>query len=290
MDVLTTRDWLQGRTRHQLDTELRAGRLVRPRRGMVMSPDGSPGDQHLRRLRAAGRFLGPETYFAHESAAALHRLPLLASRHARTVVVRTGGGHGVVHPTLHARRATLEVDDRVVVAGLPVTSLARTVADLVRGLPFAEAVMVADAALARGVDRLDLLNRTAKGRGCRMAARVLEFADARAESPGESFSRARISEWGLPRPELQHVIRDRTGRVLARVDFWWEEFGLVGEFDGAVKYEALVGPDERVADVVLAEKRREQQLRDLGFDVVRWTWPELWTPELASRLARAMTR
>jgi len=289
MDVLATQDWLQGRTRHQLDTELRAGRLIRPRRGMVISADGSPADQHLRRLRAAARFLGPATYFAHGSAGVIHELPLMPTRHGETVVVvRAGGGHGVVHPTLHARKASLDPGERVVVAGLPVTSLARTVADLVRELPFAEAVMVADAALARGLDRADLLNRTAKGRGCRIAARALEFADRRAESPGESFSRARICEWGLPRPELQRVIRDRAGRVLGRVDFWWEAFGLVGEFDGAVKYGPLMGPGERVEDVVLAEKRREQHLRDLGLGVVRWTWPELWSAELAGRLARAM--
>ena len=288
MDVLATRDWLQGRTRHQLNAELQAGRLIRPRRGVVISADGTPAELHVRRLRAAAPFLGPDTYFAHSSAAAVHRLPLMGSRHGETVVVRTTGGHGVVHPTLHARKAALRPQERAVVAGLPVTSLLRTVADLVRQFPFPEAVMIADAALARGVERAKLLQLTASGRGCRMAARALEFADPRAESPGESFSRARMSEWGLVRPELQQLIHDRTGRVLARVDFWWEAFGLVGEFDGAVKYGALVGPDQRIEDVVLAEKRREQLLRDLGLTVVRWTWSDLWGAELPARLARAM--
>ena len=111
-------------------------------------------------------------------------------------------------------------------------------------------------ALARGLSRDDLRRLTASGRGCRMAARALDFADPRAESPGESFSRARFSEWGLPAPQLQKSFVDETGRILARVDFWWEQFSLVGEFDGAVKYGELLEPGERVEDVVLAEKRR----------------------------------
>lgn len=288
MDVLTTRDWLQGRSRAQLSAELRAGRLIRPRRGMVIAADGTPADRHLRRLRAAAGYLGPDTYFAHASAGLVHGLPLMPARFDQAVVVRAGGGHGVVLATLHARKATLAPHERVIANGLQVTSLTRTVTDLLRQLPFTEAVMVADLALARGLSREDLLRLTARGRGCRMAARALEFADPRAESPGESFSRARFSEWGLPAPQLQKSFVDAGGRVLARVDFWWEQFSLVGEFDGAVKYGDLLDPGERVEDVVLAEKRREQQLRDRGLTVVRWVWADLWSSELAARLARAM--
>jgi hypothetical protein len=49
--------------------------------------------------------------------------------------------------------------------------------------------------------------------------------------------------------------------------------GAIGECDGAVKY--------REASAYVHEKEREQVLRDLGFDVVRWPAKEIaLTPEV----------
>lgn len=288
MEPMTTRAWLdRGGTAAQLKAELSSGRLLKPRRGMLIDGDGTAADRHLARLYAAMPFIGTQTFFSHTSAAAIHRLPLLEQRHAETSVVRTGGGHGVVHPTLHARRAILAPDEQVVIAGLPVTSLARTVADLMRMLPFPEAVMIADVALARGLPRDALLGTTSAGRGCRMAAKALGFADPLAESPGESLSRVRFAEFGIPAPSLQQPLRGSDGRMV-RVDFYWELFRLIGEFDGAIKYGALLKPGQKVEDVVAAEKRREQSLRELDYKLVRWTWAELWHPGLAERIWRAM--
>ena len=47
----------------------------------------------------------------------------------------------------------------------------------------------------------------------------------------------------------------------------------VVEFDGAVKY---AGPDG--VEALVAEKRREDQLRALGYAVVRVTWDDLAHP------------
>ena len=80
------------------------------------------------------RYLGPRTFFSHFSAAVLHGLPLLPSRLNELTVIRTGGGHGSVHPTLHARDTVLTVAETTQIDGLPVTSLVRTVSDLARCL------------------------------------------------------------------------------------------------------------------------------------------------------------
>jgi len=292
MEVMSTRDWLsEGRTRAQLRAEVRAGRLEQPRVGMVVEVEhGGPEAQQRRRLDAAVRFLGEQTYFSHTSAALLHGLPLLAERRADTVVIRAGGGHGNINRTLHARRAPLAPADVEVVRGLPVTSLARTVADLVRELPFPEAVMIADVALQRGLDRGELLALTATGRGCRMAERALAFADSRSESPGESLSRVRIAQAGLPAPELQQEFRGPFGQFLGRGDFWWAEYGLIGEFDGAGKYGTLLEPGRTATQAILAEKRREQALQDAGLSIVRWVWSDLWRPGLIDRIRGAMSR
>lgn len=89
---------------------------------------------------------------------------------------------------------------------------------------------------------------------------------------GESLSRVRIAEVGLPAPVLQFEVFDEHGVWIARVDFAWPESGVVGEFDGAVKY---TGTPEQVARAVLAEKRRQQAIEDAGWRVVRWTWSDL---------------
>ncbi|HEV7957475.1 MAG: hypothetical protein JWL94_2002 [Microbacteriaceae bacterium] len=57
------------------------------------------------------------------------------------------------------------------------------------------------------------------------------------------------------------------------VDFWWPEFNLAGEFDGKGKYlrdEMLAG--RTTAEVLLAEKDRENRIRALGPTMVRWDW------------------
>lgn len=111
-------------------------------------------------------------------------------------------------------------------------------------------------------------------------------ADPGAESPGESLSRLRLREWGFPEPTLQQrfVVE---GREMF-VDFWWEEFGVIGEFDGRAKYrsEDLRGGLD-AAGVVVEEKEREDLLRSTGARVGRWGWNDLGRFDVvAARLKR----
>jgi hypothetical protein len=290
MTVMTLEDWRdRGRTRSQLAAALQDGSLVRLRRGVVAAvEEASRTGVHRMKIEAAAPFLGPGTYFAQESAAVLHGLPLLSSRLDEVVVVRTGGGHGTITKTLHARRAQVSAQDTAEVEGFPATSLFRTTCDLTRRLPFPEAVMVADAALRSQLLRGELLRCVVGGRGCRMAAAALEFADARSESPGESLSRVRIHRAGLPVPTPQVEQVDDFGNLVARVDFWWEAEGVVGEFDGMVKCGALLLPGQTAEDVIDAEKFREQALVAAGCKVIRWTWRDLWNGQMEYRLHQAL--
>ena len=106
----------------------------------------------------------------------------------------------------------------------------------------------------------------------RAAARAVDFADPLSESVGESRSRVLIHRLGLTAPDLQVRVRRRDGSVMARCDFGWEGHRTVGEFDGRVKYGRLLRPGQSAEDVVWAEKRREDSLRDEGWQVVRWIW------------------
>ena len=97
------------------------------------------------------------------------------------------------------------------------TSVARTIADLGRKLPFEVALVPADGALFRKVVTPDAL-AAAVERGAHRprngaARRVVAFADGRAESPGETRSRVAIRRAGLPAPVLQHPVGGVTVRL-----------------------------------------------------------------------------
>lgn len=108
---------------------------------------------------------------------------------------------------------------------------------------------------------------------------VVRFADGQAESVGESYSRALMYELGFEIPHLQIWIH-RNGRRIARVDFYWPKLRLVGEFDGAMKYARAEDLSGRApVEVLMAEKRREDEIRANGERVVRWGWEDLLHPE-----------
>ena len=155
--------------------------------------------------------------------------------------------------------------------------------DVARTSTFEDAVVVLDHVLHVGaLDRSvleDALTTCAGRRGVRQASAALDFADAAAESPGESISRVTVERLGAPAPVLQH--RFDTDRGVFRVDFWWARAGIIGEFDGLGKYEDV--------DAVRREKSREQSLllRPEVRRVVRWGWTEVRTPGRLQAVLRA---
>jgi hypothetical protein len=160
-----------------------------------------------------------------------------------------------------------------------VTSAARTVVDVARTVPFEHAVVIADQALACGdvdIEELRVALARAQGwSGAPAARRVIEFADGGSASVGESRSRVAIRRADLPAPVLQWKVRNRAGDHVGTVDFGWQPQRTVGEFDGLVKYGRLLKPGQSAADVVVAEKIREDALRAENLTVVRWLWRDL---------------
>ena len=65
----------------------------------------------------------------------------------------------------------------------------------------------------------------------------------------------------------------------------------MGEFDGKTKYGRLLKPGQRIEDVIFKEKLREDAIRDLGLQVVRWIWRDLHrSGVLRERVRRAFAR
>jgi hypothetical protein len=198
---------------------------------------------------------------SHVSAAVLHGLPVYDPDLTRVHVTRPDLRSGRDEAGVRFHVATVLDEERHVVDGAPVLSLARTAVDVARDSDLRRGVVTADAALARGTTRDQLLavvQRCSVWQGTRTAGRVVAFADGRSESVGESLTRVSMAEDGLPAPELQWTLRDRTGFV-GRVDFWFPGYRTVVEFDGLFKYKvtADMSPEQASACLV-AEKARER--------------------------------
>lgn len=297
-DVQLTADFVcGGLSFDELDRRTRAGTLHRVRRGAYEAADtwpDEPAEQHRSLIDATIRQTPTPAVISHGSAAVLHGLPTWNQDISRVHLTRDNGGRGKVRRYVHLHVAPLPREHVCTVADMEVTSAARTVVDLARTLPMTRAVAVGDAALRRGVSPFDLNDVAAHCQGwpgMTAARRVLDFSDPRSESVGESASRVVLWEAGVAPTELQFDVFDDLGRPVGRSDFAWPARKTLGEFDGLVKYGRLLEPGQTAGDVLVEEKRREDALRDLGWQVVRWLWADLQQPaRLRERLERAYAR
>jgi len=283
---------------------VRRGELVAVVRGAYVSASGWANlDRHDRqRLKSAAvnALAADPLLFSHASAAALWRLPRagawLQKEHA---LVPIGG---LQSTRLVTRHESGFLSDVAVIDGLNVTGLARTVVDVAATHAFGEGVVAADAALHRAqhphpdvplvsITKDDLLQSLALldlRHGSARARRTIDFADGLADRPGESLSRVTMHLAKLPTPELQVVLYGASGRRYI-VDFWWPGCRLIGEFDGEVKYqdpEFLRGRTPH--QVLIEEKKREDDLRAAGYRVTRWDMATAVSAEkLRTHLMRA---
>ena len=208
---------------------------------------------------------------AAHSAAAIWGLPRIEPW-PRTVSVLDP--EGTMGGSRYIRPRTAAPAEPVVVRGVRVTPVARTVVDLACTGSLDTALAAADHALRRGMcTRADLESQVAlvpaRARG-RVAARLMvDLADGDSGSAGESLSRLQMFRANLPRPRLQERFHDEIG-LIGMTDFGWD--GLIGEFDGRLKYRVPPGATpEEAGEVVWREKKREDRLRRHR-PVARWTW------------------
>ena len=76
-------------------------------------------------------------------------------------------------------------------------------------------------------------------------------------------------------PELQYHVVDVMAHWLGFSDFYWEEQRHLGEFDGKIKYQKLLRPDETASDCVFREKKREDAMRADLRGMTRFIWAEV---------------
>lgn len=253
------------------------GELIRIKRGAYMLAHEwsalTPEQRHRTRVTATA-ISHPGSVFSHWSAAVIHGLPVIGPWPDVVYVAqeRASGGRSEVGVKRHCRG--LPAADRLVVDGIRVTSIPRTLVDLATAQPFRFAVAPLDFALGQRMTSIEHLQAQLLEpfRGRRKAMRAMAFADGRSGSPGESMSRAVMHELGFPAPLLQVEHRWAGGRDIT--DFEWPAHSVIGEFDGLGKYlREELRPGQTVADAVIAEKVREDRLRrSTRATVARWGW------------------
>ena len=137
---------------------------------------------------------------------------------------------------LLVRNETLADDEMTKVAGLPVTTRARTAFDLGRQLPRGKALARLDSLMRAQVfsneDVLLLAKRHPGQRGLRRLREVLPLVDGGAASPKETWLRLLFIDAGFPVPTTQIPVLDERGRLVRILDMGWEEFKVGAEYDG----------------------------------------------------------
>jgi len=162
------------------------------------------------------------------------------------------------------RNQRVEPDEVTRVAGLPVTTLARTAFDLARQLPTGKAVARLDA-LMRATqfsieDVLLLAKRYSGARGLRRLRAALPLVDPGAASPKETWLRLLLVDAGLPVPTTQIPVQPNW-RLVAVVDMGWEKYQVAVEYDG----------DHHRANrrQYARDQDRLRKLEELGWIVIR---------------------
>jgi hypothetical protein len=290
-----------GRDDRRYRREVTAGQLVRLHRGaFVPKTTWDFWTPHMRyQMRCIGAAASSRSHpvLSHDSAAAIHQIPMLGSYPALVHVLATEqAGTRTEHG--FRKHASAFVSSDIEERGqLRLTNLVRTLVEYTSTCSFAGGVAAFDWAL-RSPGRaqfprttreaiLECADRLQLARGKARFLKALAFANPLSESPGESFSRAIIHELGFPAPELQKDFFDDRG-FIGRADFWWADHNLVGEFDGIAKYiREEYGRGITPGQIVVAEKVREDRIRATGPGFVRWEWEHPANPQQLFILLRA---
>lgn len=262
-----------------LTTLVRAGSVTRlRRRAYVLTQTYAAADVDEKyRLRVLAvlrsrprRDAAPQDRASHQSALALHGIAFFKASRTMVCLESTHGPQRLKDGLRVARRSTaMTFSSRNARAVSPAAACVQVAARD----GFEAGVCAMDSALHRRkcttADLEEAVALVARGkRG--LVQRTIAFADARAESVGESRTRIILHDSGFS-VVPQFEVRD--GRsVLGRVDFLVDGCVVV-EFDGLIKYEKYEGKY-----AIGAEKQREKEIRRLGYEFVRIVWSELDDP------------
>jgi len=229
---------MANRTSSSVDAD--SGAQVRLCRG-VWLPAEAAADT-ITRLAAVLAVLPQRTVLSGLTAAALHGMDVPTQTVATDVTVAaqhrpSALTSGPRRPELVAHRRLLSPDEIVEVAGLPVTSAARTWCDLAETMLLPDLVAAGDSAIRLGLVTPEQLAQAIRERrsrrGLRLALRAVPLLDGRSRSRPESRLRVLLVLAGLPLPAVNEPVLDDHGGWLAEPDLCYRQARLGIEYQGA---------------------------------------------------------
>ena len=245
-----------GLTRRQLRTLVESG-WRHPFQGVYVAP--GVADPFRTSVRAA-LLACPSAAAFGVTSARLHKLwGLPIWRESEQPELITPAGLGLrSRPGLRLRTGLLETE-RVMVDGLPVASLGRTVHHLSLRLRLDELVCLVDSAARRG-----WVPVTGPSRGRRRLLDAMALSDARSESALETYIRLLLVRAGLTPEVLQHELVDAANQRYVRLDLAWPSVRLAIEVDGREFHDepGALYRDRAKANLALLD----------GWRVLRFTW------------------
>ena len=287
----------RGWTDRGIAAQVKSGSWARVRRGAYV--DGSvwrsldEAGRHELRVRAVQKQGKTELVASHCSGLLFFDVPTWNLELTEVDVTRLDGKAGRREAGVRQHRGLILPGDVVCRHGVQAMHPTRLCLEVTTVAGIEESLVVANDLLHRKLTTAERLQeRYARGmtfwEGTRATDVVLRLADARIESVGETRTFYLCWTQHLPMPIPNYEIRDRSGRVVARVDFAWPELGLFLEFDGRSKYLKHRREGESITDAVLREKRREEMICELtGWRCLRLVWSDLERPaHTADRIRR----
>lgn len=278
----------------------RRGVLVRLRQGIYVLAErwhgADPRARHIMLAHGSWRLYGDDVALSHVSAALVHGAPAhdLALGHAHLTSL-LGAGERTQASIVH-HRGRLLVDDVTRSGGRWMTSPVRTALDTAAVSRHDGAICVLDWFLRFGGVSVEELQAHLARRGSwpdhlDLALKVA-LADGASDSVLETLLRLRIGESSLPQPELQFEVLHPSGRLVGRSDFGWPAQRALGEADGQEKYHRFRRPGETIEQMVMREKAREDQMREItGWQMIRFVWRDLYRwNDTQRRLERLLLR
>jgi hypothetical protein len=272
-----------------------SGPWARVRYGVYTTRDSWENlDHEGRRLltdRAALLVCNVLTALSHTSSARLRGLPVYGDD-PFTHLTRLGRGlSSRVEAGIKHHRGDLQEVEVDTLGGVRLVSPARTALGIAAELGYHSGLVTADAVVRAGVPRqalIDLAGRLSHHPGAPVMRDVARDADGRAETPIETLGRVLVRRMGIVDVQPQQTIRLRDGREVV-VDLISHSLRHVFETDGRLKYVdqrdrsgRLVSADE----IVWLEKKREDQLRSLGYGFSRLLWSDVQPAAFARSSAR----
>ena len=201
--------------------------LVDP--SLAVSWSGWSGLPLQTRISAAAQYHGPECVLVGHTAARLHGLSALPLDDGIVHLRLPPGRERHQQPGVRVHTLRLAESETTRVDGVRVTTIERTVTDLVLSSPRQEAVALLDSVLAHQLltrEQVIAMQLDARGRrGIRRTSAWWDLADGRAASPLETRIRLVAIDAGLPPDELQIPVRDRSGVLLGYGDMAWHTAG-----------------------------------------------------------------